>query len=159
MIHGKIFFTLLLPNPRVTTIKLRKIKFRQFVISVVREMITVSPMARFRKIQSTGNMVGLVLTLDQGVMERRIPPIITLVQCNEAVAMGPPLFLAPRGMRRGRGCSGLQSLDARHEILHGGTQIGGDGIGGDAPLVEAVNGGEQLQLTGLKRLYFSDEEI
>jgi len=30
------------------------------------------------------------LTLDQGVMERRVPPIGTLVICGDAVAVGPP---------------------------------------------------------------------
>ena len=55
------------------------------------------------------------LTLDQGVMEKVGLPIGTLVNMCDAVAVGPPPFLARRGLRRGCGC--LQRLHARCEIL------------------------------------------
>ena len=99
-------------------------------------------------------MVG-GLTLDQGVMGEEGFPIGTLVNMCNAVAVGPPLFLAQRGLRRG--CVYLQCLHARREILDGLGQLDGDFIGVDAPSVDGVHGGDEFQLARLEGLDFREQ--
>ena len=73
--------------------KLGEIYLRQLVLSRLRVVTTLFPITGLWFIYNSNMQdMTLRLTLDQGVMEIRVPLMCTVVVWNDVVAVGPPTF-------------------------------------------------------------------